>query len=149
MLRPSGDSNNGSADKPLRRARRWNWPIRSDEGGRHRSGGKAPPGYALLRLYENDDTPEPDAPVFAVTRRQLCSSKSSRRLTAEHRQLLESRLATADRLAENPAAAQSLWRSIVLLYDRRPWAETEVALARQRLAASESGNCGRRGTCGR
>ncbi len=103
---------------------------------------------ALLALYGQPDAEEPavklpiDDRALAV---QLARKKLVRlRETAKEQSRddvkdLKQRLAVADKLhVKEPARARAMWEGIVVLYEKKPWAQEVVDQARKRLAIEAS-----------
>lgn len=100
---------------------------------------------ALLALYGPTDASETGSKLPASPREltvQLARKKLSRlRETAKEQsredlRVLKRQLAEADKLkVTEPARARAMWEGIIVLYEKKPWAQGVVEQARQRLAS--------------
>jgi hypothetical protein len=91
---------------------------------------------ALVAVHGSARSPEARVQqVLEVARRQLAQlDRQAREQAGAYLPVIDRSLKRAGELkAEDPAAAQEIWRSIIALYGDKPWAAARVQKAREEL----------------
>ena len=98
---------------------------------------------AMIDLYDHDrkgDASGPTGQCLTLARRRLAKIRQEiDQYSTDQLTLLQERLAEADSLrTTNPKTAQSIYRAVAELYDRKPWARDAVGHAREALEHMEA-----------